>query len=101
VTTYSCSGGSCGGSTSTETVSCTVPTVNCPAPVYGAWGACSATACGSYGSRSRSVTSYSCSDGSCIGSTSTETDFCAGTSCPIGRSCRCGEVCLRAGEVCP
>jgi hypothetical protein len=102
VTTYACSGGSCSGSTSTETVSCSMATVTCPAPVYGAWGACEVyTNCGP-GTQYRSVTSYSCSGGSCQASNSTESQSCAGRSCPRGTTCSCGgDACLSPGQQCP
>jgi hypothetical protein len=60
---------------------------DCPAPIYGPFGACGgfAGACGESGMRSRDLTTYVCSAGMCVGSTSTDTEACArdtdGTSC--------------------
>jgi len=89
VTTYTCSGGSCASSTTTETGPCTRNTngTSCGTTVVGSWSACGGYSgtCGNNGTRTRSVTTYTCSGGSCASSTTTETQACTrntnGTSC--------------------
>jgi hypothetical protein len=84
VTQYACTNGTCGASTSTETQSCTTPTVSCPTTRYGSWSTCDADACGGDGEQSRSVTEYACSGGGCQESTWTQTRSCTRSevSCP-------------------
>ena len=81
VTTYSCASAACAPSTTTETGSCTRDTdgmTGCAATTYGAWSACGgfSNACDETGTRSRSVTTYSCASGACAPSTTTETGSC-------------------------
>lgn len=100
VTTYTCGGGSCNASNSTETdtTGCnrTIGAIECSPPVYGGWSGCSyAATCSESGSRTRSVTTYTCGSGSCNSASSTETDT-AGcvrdtdlTVCSGAPSCSC------------
>jgi hypothetical protein len=80
VTTYACgSTATCNPSTGTDTdtVGCnrTQDGTSCGTTAFGAWSACSyGTACGNTGTRTRSVTTYSCGASACNASTSTETD---------------------------
>ncbi|NOK21129.1 kelch repeat-containing protein [Corallococcus carmarthensis] len=86
---YSCATGQCVASTSTETQSCTRNTNgnSCGAPSAGGWGTCSgySSTCDETGTQSRSVTSYTCSNGTCGSSTGTESQTCTrnrdGVSC--------------------
>ncbi len=91
VTTYSlnCATGQCVPSTTTETQVCSRSTEgsSCGSPTYGNWSVCSdfVGTCGQTGSHSRSVTTYACSSGSCVASTSSQSQACSrntnGTSC--------------------
>jgi len=90
VTTYTCSGGSCQASTSSQSEACTRNTngTSCDVTQTGSWSACSyASTCATSGTRTRSVTTYTCSGGSCQGSTTTEAGSCSrstnGTSCGV------------------
>jgi len=83
VTRTTCgAGGACGNpQTSTESGPCFRATdgLTCGADTtYGAWSTCSgfANTCAETGSRSRDVTRYRCSGGTCRGNTSTEPGSC-------------------------
>ncbi|MEW5738014.1 MAG: hypothetical protein AB1938_03755 [Myxococcota bacterium] len=101
VTTYACNGsGSCqpSSSTETDTAGCNRNQngQSCGTTQYGSWGACSyADTCTNSGTRSRSVTDYTCGGGSCNASTSTENDSsgCArntdGISCGADQCSTC------------
>lgn len=89
-TDYTCSSGGCGGSSTVETEACGRPTdgASCgDGTVYGSWGACGGfwTICQEFGSRSRSVTSYTCDGGACAPSVSSQDEDCSretdGISC--------------------
>ncbi|MCP3137432.1 hypothetical protein LXT23_08800 [Pyxidicoccus sp. QH1ED-7-1] len=86
---YSCATGQCVASTSTETQSCTRNTNgnSCGTPSYGGWSSCSgySDTCDETGTQSRSVTSYTCSNGTCGSSNGTETQACSRSR--DGRSC--------------
>lgn len=60
---------------------------DCGSPVYGPWGECGGFAgdCGETGTQSRSVTTYSCMSGTCVPSTSSESQPCERDT--DGRSC--------------
>jgi len=89
VTTYTCSEGGCAASTTTETQACALNAngATCGTTEYGSWSACTGFSgtCGNSGIRSRTVTTYTCVDGSCQASTSTEVEACTrntnGISC--------------------
>ena len=111
VTSYSCASGACAPSTTTETGSCTRDTdgmTGCAATVYGTWSACGgfSDVCDETGTRTRSVTTYSCGAGSCAPSTTTETGSCTradtdGTSCgttTYGTWGACGGFIGQCGE---
>ncbi|MEW6431281.1 MAG: hypothetical protein AB1730_07205 [Myxococcota bacterium] len=102
VTTYTCQAGTCNASTSTETdtMGCSRNTngQSCGTTQYGAWSACNyAATCDNSGSRTRSVTTFTCNAGTCgsNGSTETDTSGCArntdGTECgtPTLGPCTC------------
>ncbi|NRD67381.1 hypothetical protein HRD49_37155, partial [Corallococcus exiguus] len=86
---YSCASGQCVASTSTETQACTRNTngASCGAPSYGGWGSCGgySSTCDQTGTQSRSVTSYTCSNGTCGSSAGSESQTCTrntnGSSC--------------------
>ncbi|MBL8915245.1 MAG: hypothetical protein JNM17_31365 [Archangium sp.] len=102
LTTYTCAGGGCPSTTTpeTDTAGCNrnQDGDSCGTTAYGAWSGCSyGTVCAEAGSRTRSVTTYTCGGGNCNSAGSTETDttacvrdtdltVCSGTpSC----SCQC------------
>lgn len=81
---------------------------DCGGPVYGSWGSCGGFAgtCSESGTHSRSVTTFACSNGKCIGSTSTESGTCTRntdgatcgtTSCGTWSSCNNSDVCAETG----
>ncbi|RKI35460.1 hypothetical protein D7Y27_31625 [Corallococcus sp. AB004] len=86
---YSCASGQCVASTSTETQACTRNTngASCGAPSYGGWESCGgySDTCDQTGTQSRSVTSYTCSNGTCGSSSNSESQACSrnteGTYC--------------------
>ncbi len=114
VTTYSCgAAGSCDPNTTTETDTAGCNRAQdgqtCSPPAYGAYGACSyANACSNTGSRTRSVTTYTCGNSACNPASGTDTDTagCArnqnGTSCGTGTvgawsSCGYPGLCINNG----
>ncbi|RDV37219.1 hypothetical protein DV096_14645 [Bradymonadaceae bacterium TMQ3] len=95
-TDYICnSSGTCTTSTATETQACTRSThgTSCGTTQTGNWSSCGGftSSCDETGTRTRSVTTYTCSNNSCTSSTTTETDNCSrntdGISCGSGSSC--------------
>ncbi|MEO7592544.1 MAG: hypothetical protein ABI134_15110 [Byssovorax sp.] len=102
VTTPTCQSDTCAGVASTETQACARTTngVSCGATAYGAWSACGgfSSACDTTGTRTRSVTTFTCAGGSCPGAPSTESQSCTravtnGTSCGGGSYC-CSGSCV-------
>ena len=94
VTTYACnSTGGCDPSTTTETdtAGCNRSTsgTSCGTTSFGAWSSCSyANSCSNSGSRTRSVTTFTCDgSGGCASSTTTETDTSACARNQDGNSC--------------
>ncbi|MEW5737725.1 MAG: hypothetical protein AB1938_02305 [Myxococcota bacterium] len=93
VTTYTCGGGACNSNatTETDTTGCSRSTTgqSCGTTSTGAWGACSyGSACTNSGSRTRTVTTYTCTPmGTCGTSTSTETDTAGCARNTSGQSC--------------
>ena len=91
VTSYTCSAGTCGSSTSNETGSCTRDTdgVQCGSPTTGPWSRClidiGTDPCNDTGTQSATQTTYACSAGSCGSSSSTISQSC--TESPLGRTC--------------
>lgn len=53
---------------------------DCPAPITGAFGPCGgfSGACGTTGTHSRTIRSFSCMAGTCVGSDATDTQSCVG-----------------------
>jgi len=111
-----CSGGSCsdhagdpcsGSAVCDETADvCTgcVDDGDCGDPVYGSWGSCSGFSgtCDESGTRTRTVTTYACESGTCVGTDSTDTGSCSRdtdgttcspTSCDAWSSCDYGGTC--------
>ena len=87
-----CQGGACGSTTATETDSagCTRTTggTSCGTPLTGAYGACSyAATCSTTGTRSRTVSAYTCGSGACNTSTMTENDTSGCGRSTTGSSC--------------
>ncbi len=94
-----CSGGSCethAGTPCSGSAVCDEATdvctgclsdTDCGDPLYGAWGACGGFSgtCGESGTQTRSVTTFTCSSGTCTPSMTTESQACTrdtdGTSC--------------------
>jgi len=80
VTTYSCSGGTCAASSSTESRSCELDSngATCDTTVYGSWSVCSGFVgtCGDTGTRTRAVTTRTCGDGTCNANTTMQTGTC-------------------------
>ena len=88
--TRTCSGGSCQMTTSTDTGSCSRNTNgdSCGAgTTYGSWSSCSTVPYCEFSMRSRSVTTRTCSSGSCSSSTSTQSEVCYYRSPPPGQMC--------------
>ncbi|WP_309888461.1 kelch repeat-containing protein, partial [Archangium sp.] len=86
VTSYTCGGGTCNASNSTQSQTCPVSPASCSAPSYGAWSACSfGDVCSNTGTQTRTVTNYNpnCSTGQCVASSSTESQTCTRPS-PTG-----------------
>lgn len=114
VTDYFCASGTCAPSMSTEDGSCTRITdgTTCDTTMYGTWGACGgySSVCDETGTRSRSVTTYACSDGSCGSSTGSESEGCGrdtdGTDCMLGFEFPCwvtrcsAGTCMNLGDSC-
>lgn len=87
-----CTNGACGpqNSTETDTSGCTRTTSgqSCGTTQTSAWGSCSyGTTCATSGSRTRSVTTYTCGMGACNSSASTETDTSGCGRSTSGNSC--------------
>ena len=92
VTTFRCGGGSCSGTPSTQTESCSRNTngTSCGANETGPWGPCQQVSgsnpCGTAGQQTRSVATYSCNRGACLEDSSTQTQLCSydatGDVCP-------------------
>jgi len=88
-TTFSCQAGACAGTEVEESETCTANTTGAPCgtPTYGAWTSCTyASACDETGTRTRTVTRFTCSAGGCnTPQTTTETGSCSrntdGSSC--------------------
>lgn len=115
VTTYACdASGACQPSTTTETdtTGCARNQngSSCGTTQYGSYTACSyGSTCTNSGSRTRSVTTYTCQNEACGPSTSTETDtsgcsrnttgtVCAATSYGAWSACSYGAVCDNGGS---
>lgn len=89
VTAPKCVAGACTYPTSSESQACTRGTdgLSCGAVTYGTWSACGgySSTCDETGTRSRSVTTPTCSGGACVNAGSTETGSCTrntdGSSC--------------------
>ena len=100
-----CEGDSCAGGQICWSGSCETPVDGgWTDPAYGEWGNCSATACGSSGTRTRTW-SRTCSDpapafggAECAGEASgKDSEVCLGGSCPEGEACS-GGGCVCAGD---
>ena len=113
VTYRECNGGECSTRTATESQTCTRNTNGneCQADAIGNWSSCSYAdpTCSTSGSRTRSITTYTCQGGSCAQRSYPETDTagCArstnGTSCgAVSRgnwsSCRYANECSTSGS---
>ncbi len=88
ITTFQCAGGSCASNAMTDTDPCTRDTdgVMCGSPMTGPWGACTYdNTCTETGSRSRTITTPTCSASMCGSVTTTETEPC--TRSTTGNSC--------------
>lgn len=98
---YSCASGSWVPSSSSTTQSCSRSTSGqtCGSPIYGGWSSCGGfgDTCGEWGNQSRTATTYTCSSGACIGSTTTENQSCTrntdGVSCQDNWYCTTGDRC--------
>ena len=104
VTTYSCEGGSCRASTSTETGGCSRDTNgnSCGSDDVGPWGGCSGSGmCATSGNQTRTVTTFACADGGCRGGDSTESQSCpldpTGDPCDDGDPCTDPDRCTGSG----
>lgn len=78
-TDYTCQDSACVGSNTGETRPCARDTedIVCGSNIVGAWSICSyETACGEAGTRTRSITSFACSEGVCTANESTQEDGC-------------------------
>jgi hypothetical protein len=109
-----CGGGACGNvnSTETDTTGCarTTSGQSCGTTTTGAWGSCSyGSTCAISGSRTRSVTSYTCGSSACNSSNSTETDTtgcgrtttgnaCGTTSYGAWSACSYADSCTNSGS---
>jgi len=119
MTTYTCNAGACAANagTDTDTAGCgrTQDGASCGMTVTGAWSACSyGSMCTNSGSRSRSVTTYTCGGGTCGRGDSSETDTagcaritdglaCGPISCGVctsGCDCACQRVQNCNGQIC-
>jgi hypothetical protein len=88
-------------SSSSTTQSCSRSTSGqtCGSPIYGGWSSCGGfgDTCGEWGNQSRTATTYTCSSGACIGSTTTENQSCTrntdGVSCQDNWYCTTGDRC--------
>ncbi|WP_052420527.1 choice-of-anchor A family protein [Hyalangium minutum] len=93
----------CNPSVSTTSWSNKPVNTPCGTPSAGAWGACGGfnDVCDPIGSQSRSITTYTCSEGNCAGFTSSESQSCSrtttGTPCNDSNSCTTGDVCNSSG----
>lgn len=89
MTTYTCGGGTCQSSTTSQSGSCSRSTSgnSCGSTAYGNWGACGgfSNTCDETGTRSRSVTTYTCGSGSCQTSSSSQSGSCSRST--SGNSC--------------
>jgi hypothetical protein len=95
----------------TDTATCARNTTgsSCGTTQYGAWTTCSyAGPCSNTGSRTRSVTTYSCAAGGCAPDTTTETDMtgcarpmdgqtCSPTTYGSYTACNYTETCINSG----
>ena len=88
-TERTCSNGTCASNNFTETGSCNASNgTSCGAgTTYGDWSSCSAVPYCEFSTRSRSVTTYNCSGGSCSSSTSTQYENCYYRAPPPGQMC--------------
>ncbi|MDP2269378.1 MAG: hypothetical protein Q8N23_24880 [Archangium sp.] len=104
VTTFTCGGGTCNSaaSTETDTAGCArnQDGTSCGTTVTGAYGSCSyPQICANAGSRTRTVTSYTCGGSACNTNNVTETDVtsCArntnGNNCGVPSCGICGAGC--------
>ncbi len=87
-----CQTGACGATTATETDSAGCPRTtggtSCGTTMTGAYGACSyAATCSTTGTRSRTVSTYTCGSGACNTSTVTENDTSGCGRTTTGSSC--------------
>ena len=88
ITTYACAAGACAPSVTPETEACARDTsgTTCDTRMEGPWGSCDWSGpCDENASRSRDVTVYMCGSGTCMPSTSPESEPCgrdtSGMSC--------------------
>jgi hypothetical protein len=109
-TTYTCSNGTCGSATSTETQACVRTTggTSCGTS-YGSWSSCGGFSdyCDTTGRRTRTVTASTCGAGTCSAtSNSTETQACTrgapNTDCGAPSygawsACSFGDTCAQTG----
>lgn len=106
VTTYACNGtGTCNPNTTTETdtVGCnrSMDGQSCAATSYGAYTACTyGSTCATSGSRTRPMTTYTCSAGACPGTAGTDTDTAGCARVTNGTVCRAAAGTCDAVEVC-
>lgn len=115
VTTYTCGSGACGSSTvmETDTAGCDRNPVgaSCGTTVNEAWTMCSYGTCADTGSRSRQVTTYTCTAaGACNPSTTTQYDNTSCVRSSAGLTCAStvtgswsacdykGDVCINTAE---
>ncbi|MFK8002308.1 MAG: hypothetical protein AB8H86_22115 [Polyangiales bacterium] len=81
VTSYACNSGTCGASIAMESRACTRSTdgAGCGSPSTGDWSACGGfdDACDLMGTRTRTVSTPSCSGGSCTVTMSTQSEACS------------------------
>ncbi|RAL20327.1 hypothetical protein DL240_17245 [Lujinxingia litoralis] len=87
--TRRCSAGSCSTTTSTVSESCSRNTngTTCGATTYGNWSSCSIVPICEFSTKSRSVTTRTCSGGSCQTNTSTEWANCYYNAPNPGQEC--------------
>ncbi len=92
-----CSGGSSCNEPTDTCVGC-LTDGDCPADIVGPWGACGGfgNTCDETGTRSRTITSYSCSGSTCVGSDRTDTGACSRTTGGLS----CGTTTFSAWGAC-
>lgn len=122
VTTPTCSSGSCGNVSTTQTEACSRDTdgVSCGATITGDYGTCRTSGgCSQSGTRSRTVTDRECVTGTCSDVASIETvgcsvntngnpcpgppcglNRCSGGSCNNAPNCPSGQLCCGVGDTC-